>query len=477
MNYAMSVLFLLTIHTSPAPKSKLTAPLTNSERAIVFVVESEVRANHLEPRNDLCLGFGYGLKIDSKAIFVELRQSGIKIRRSNWCNDRLSGVALAIRFPIKELTGDTYEIEIQTGELRPDRDIAILLRRTTYTVKAPTGIVPTLTAYQKTCCPETRPAAQPSIEKMSAPQQASNSHPLCEDSPSHAKSQTISTKERQALIDLYNSTNGTGWRNHEGWLGPPGTECDWYGVACWDDNNRPSTVNGLELSENNLSGTLPESLGALAGLETLEVLENDLHGPIPKSLSELTHLDRLNIVFTHLSGLLPDPLIQRWLSGTLWINADAPQLSNISEIDSQSSASSVLCSSDRIILRSGGSATRLTERCRNVTPEDRSTYCEVKKGKVNGAEFAVLAWIIEKNGFFSLKPEYSRTVTDSGGESTRVTREGKAHTVMTYAANGPLELVTIQLAISGVESGIQWDQTTEQSKCPRWEDDQPPPKD
>jgi hypothetical protein len=42
----------------------------------------------------------------------------------------------------------------------------------------------------------------------------------------------IPAEERQALIDLYNSTGGNNWTDHSGWLGPPGTECQWHGVAC-----------------------------------------------------------------------------------------------------------------------------------------------------------------------------------------------------------------------------------------------------
>jgi hypothetical protein len=66
-----------------------------------------------------------------------------------------------------------------------------------------------------------------------------------------------------------------------------------------------------------------------------------------------------------------------------------------------------------------------------------------------------------------LKRLYSRA---SPKLSTRVTREGKLYEVITYATNGPLELVNIHLAISGVESGIEWDQIAEQPECPRWDE-------
>ncbi len=36
--------------------------------------------------------------------------------------------------------------------------------------------------------------------------------------------------EREALVELYNSTNGDNWHDNSGWLGPEGTENTWFGV-------------------------------------------------------------------------------------------------------------------------------------------------------------------------------------------------------------------------------------------------------
>ena len=59
--------------------------------------------------------------------------------------------------------------------------------------------------------------------------------------------------EKQALVDLYHSTNGDGWFNSSGWL--EGDPClnHWYGVAC----NQQGVV-GLGLESNNLTGSLRE---------------------------------------------------------------------------------------------------------------------------------------------------------------------------------------------------------------------------
>ena len=60
---------------------------------------------------------------------------------------------------------------------------------------------------------------------------------------------TRPTAGRSALLDLYNSTSGPGWIDSTGWNGPPGTECTWFGVLCFDDS-----VWQLALPSNNLSG-------------------------------------------------------------------------------------------------------------------------------------------------------------------------------------------------------------------------------
>ncbi len=42
----------------------------------------------------------------------------------------------------------------------------------------------------------------------------------------------IPTAERDALIALYNSTDGANWSNNNNWLGAVDTECTWSGVTC-----------------------------------------------------------------------------------------------------------------------------------------------------------------------------------------------------------------------------------------------------
>jgi hypothetical protein len=256
--------------------------------------------------------------------------------------------------------------------------------------------------------------------------------------------QGVSREERQALVALYEATDGSHWTHRVGWLGPPGTECKWHGVVCGSSSGGPPVVTALDLSENNLVGAVPAAVG------------------------QLTHLEDLLLFGNRLSGRLPEPSIRRWLSGPLWISADAPILTDVSEIDFESWATSLLCERHRIELRSDGRAVLFTKRCRNATPGDRITFCEVKAGRVWPDEFARLGWLLEKNGFFGLTGEYNRNVSDSGFENTRVTRDGKVHAVRNYAGAAPVELWVVQRAIEGVAQSVEWEKTTTQPECPLW---------
>src|SRR4051794_38992837 len=69
----------------------------------------------------------------------------------------------------------------------------------------------------------------------------------------------IPQSQRDALIAIYDATGGDQWTNHNGWKGPAGTECSWYGINC---NTAGDTVTALSLEANNLRGTLPAAIGS-----------------------------------------------------------------------------------------------------------------------------------------------------------------------------------------------------------------------
>ena len=109
--------------------------------------------------------------------------------------------------------------------------------------------------------------------------------------------------EREALVALYNATNGDNWTTNTHWLSaqPLG---DWHGVTT-DANGR---VTGLLLTVNQLRGSIPAELGNLNKLTHLYLGGNRLSGSIPAALGNLNNLTHLYLRDNQLRGCVPDSL-------------------------------------------------------------------------------------------------------------------------------------------------------------------------
>ncbi|MEO1032277.1 MAG: immunoglobulin domain-containing protein [Bacteroidota bacterium] len=113
---------------------------------------------------------------------------------------------------------------------------------------------------------------------------------------------TVPSTERQALIDFYNSTNGSGWTDNTNW-NTSAPVCDWYGV-----NVSNGHVNKIQLSNNNLSGTIPSSIEDLTQLDELFLFLNNITGAIPTEIGNLSNLVELNLTSNDLSGPIPSTI-------------------------------------------------------------------------------------------------------------------------------------------------------------------------
>ena len=171
----------------------------------------------------------------------------------------------------------------------------------------------------------------------------------------------IPSSERDALIALYDSTDGdhwvasTNWRKETGESNDPGTECTWFGVTC---DAEETTVLQLDLEQNGLIGTLPPELGDLVHLQFLSFNSytplsvvpippppNELTGPIPPELGNLAELRVLRLcglgpVQDGLSGAIPPELgdlaelEELCLGGNHLTGAIPPELGNLAKLES-----------------------------------------------------------------------------------------------------------------------------------------------
>ncbi|XP_028111965.1 receptor-like protein EIX2 [Camellia sinensis] len=66
-----------------------------------------------------------------------------------------------------------------------------------------------------------------------------------------------------------------------------------------------SGLLGLNLSHNNLTGSIPKKIGGLKSLESLDFSNNKLSGTIPESMSNLSFISHLNLSYNSLSGRIP----------------------------------------------------------------------------------------------------------------------------------------------------------------------------
>ncbi|MEZ5245042.1 MAG: choice-of-anchor Q domain-containing protein [Acidimicrobiales bacterium] len=150
--------------------------------------------------------------------------------------------------------------------------------------------------------------------------------------------------ECDALMALYDSTNGPSWTSSAGW-GTPTDVCSWYGIACNEDsrpfslalqnNGLDGTIppeisglaafSGLTLSGDELTGSIPVEVGELVNLRTLALFDTQLSGPIPTEIGNLSDLQYLQLSDNALTGSLPPTL--GGLSELLRLQVDGNELS------------------------------------------------------------------------------------------------------------------------------------------------------
>lgn len=160
---------------------------------------------------------------------------------------------------------------------------------------------------------------------------------------------TDESSELTILLDLFSQTGGTGWVARDGWDTSTDLCNSWHGVEC----NGANRVTILNLTNNNLKGTIPSSIfklqflrelvlsgnpvdfsfegiaqaaklinlyldntklntidgiGDAVGLQIVNVADNNLEGEIPFELYLLTSLKKLDLGYNFFSGRLDNAI-------------------------------------------------------------------------------------------------------------------------------------------------------------------------
>ena len=112
--------------------------------------------------------------------------------------------------------------------------------------------------------------------------------------------------QRYAMATFYYATYGPSWTDGGNWL-TDDDECTWSqdyeGELC-----REGTLLVLKKPNNLLRGTLPDDLKLLSSLNVLDLSQNALSGIIPDAIGDFTSLQVMNLASNLLRGTLPDDL-------------------------------------------------------------------------------------------------------------------------------------------------------------------------
>ena len=109
--------------------------------------------------------------------------------------------------------------------------------------------------------------------------------------------------QRYVIALFYLSLDGSNWASHNNWLDLSVSECDWFGVECGNDN----MITELNLSQNNLVGSIPSEVKNLDQLEKLILSDNNLNDSID-NIFELKNLRHLEIANSQMNGSLPQSM-------------------------------------------------------------------------------------------------------------------------------------------------------------------------
>ena len=128
----------------------------------------------------------------------------------------------------------------------------------------------------------------------------------------------VSQIERDALMALYNSTDGANWVDNTNW-GSGNPVSTWFGVVV-ENINGTDHVKELNLEFNNLVGIIPSEIGNLSEINRLVFWSNGLTGNIPTELGNCLKMKLISLEENSLTGSIPLSFSNWQELEALWLN-------------------------------------------------------------------------------------------------------------------------------------------------------------
>jgi hypothetical protein len=255
-----------------------------------------------------------------------------------------------------------------------------------------------------------------------------------------AEGKPVSPVERAALLALYAATDGSHWTRHDGWGGPPGSECDWYGVVC-------ATVGS-------------QAGGLVRAVTDVELPGNGLRGSVPPELGALVHLRRLVLDGNKVDGPLPAVLLRAWDQGILRLRP-LSLLHDVQEVVYVAGNPALRCPWYRVVFMPDGVLRRLDAECGKTTAGLR---CEARQGRSN--DFDVLARFLQTIDVNRLSDQPTPP-SDTAQSILTVRRRAKAEGESARWSRGAtLTAWAAEAVFEAVLQRAEWESAAQEVRCP-----------
>jgi Leucine-rich repeat (LRR) protein len=109
--------------------------------------------------------------------------------------------------------------------------------------------------------------------------------------------------DRSILQAIFVETGGNDWKRSGGWLDDNVANsntnyCEWYGVTCWETSDEANgRVKEIDLANNGLRGTVPETIFNMEHLTILNLSRNQIIVPFTRMFAS-PHIRSVNIAST-----------------------------------------------------------------------------------------------------------------------------------------------------------------------------------